>query len=76
MEKKPHFHYLTETQYKTLESYQHYAPKTSYELFMLNSVTTHVEKRLPANWTANTVTIIGNLAMPIAGFVAISYGGL
>jgi hypothetical protein len=59
-----------------METYQHYAPKTTYELFMLNSVTTHVEKRLPANWTANTVTILGNLAMPLAGLVAMTYGGL
>jgi hypothetical protein len=45
-------------------------------MFMLDNVTTHVERRLPANWTANTVTIIGNLGMVTAGLVAICFGGL
>jgi phosphatidylglycerophosphate synthase len=43
---------------------------------MLDNVTTHVEKRLPASWTANTVTIIGNIGMVLAGSVAIAVGGL
>jgi hypothetical protein len=67
---------LSEKQYKQLEAYKHYAPKTTYELFMLDNVTTHVEKAMPSNWTANTVTIIGNLGMVLAGSVAIYVGGL
>ena len=73
---KPHFEYLSTKEYAALEQYKHYAPKTTYELFMLNNVTTHIEKRLPSSWTANTVTIIGNIALPLTGALSIYMGGL
>ena len=41
---------------------------------MLDNVTTHVEKAMPSNWTANTVTIIGNLGMVLAGLSVESLG--
>lgn len=53
-------------------NYQHYAPKTKYELWMLNNVTCHIEKNLiPQSWTANSVTVLGNMAMYIIGVYAI-----
>ena len=59
-----------------MTNYKHYAPKTPYENFMLEKVTCHIEKKLPKSWTANTLTIIGNIALYGAAVVAMVYGGL
>jgi hypothetical protein len=59
-----------------LTEYKHHAPKTSYEIWFLDNVTTHVEKLIPSNWTANAVTVVGNLACPIAGMICIYNAGV
>lgn len=52
--------------------YKHYAPKTKYELWMLNNVTCIIEKNLiPQNWTANSVTIVGNMMMYLIGIMTL-----
>ena len=56
-------------------NYKHVAPKTAYELWFLGNVTSHLEKIIPASWTANAVTVVGNLTLPIAGMICIYYGG-
>jgi len=43
---------------------------------MLNKVTTHIEQALPKSWTANTITIVGNSMLYVAGALAMVYGGL
>lgn len=43
---KPHYKYLSEEEYAQLLQYKHFAPKTPYENFMLNKVTTVVERKL------------------------------
>ena len=57
-------------------NYKHYAPKTKYELWMLNNVTCHIEQNIiPQNWTANSVTVMGNLILYIIGpFVIYTQG--
>ena len=35
--------YLSEEQFENLLAYKHFAPKTTFEMFMLNKVTCHVE---------------------------------
>ena len=45
-------------------------------MFMLDNVTTLIEKHiLPQSWSANCVTFIGNMLMPISGVLALYYGG-
>jgi len=72
----PHIKYLSEEKYYNLTQYKHHAPKTPYENFMLDKVTIHVEKALPKSWTANTITIIGNLMLYVAAIVCLTQGGL
>ena len=55
--------------------YKHVAPKTTWELWWLANITSHVEKALPNYWTANTVTVLGNLALPIAGMITLYHAG-
>ena len=43
---------------------------------MLANVTCHVESRLPQKWTANTLTVIGNMLLPIIAGLIIYVGGL
>jgi len=38
---------------------------------MLENFTTYIEQKLPINWNANAVTLVGNIALYIAGIVAI-----
>ena len=74
---RPHFPYLNETEYKNLTTYKHFAPKTTFENWMLDNVTCHIEgKILPQHWTANTVTIVGNIPMIVTGITAIIQGGV
>ena len=73
----PHIPYLNEVEYSNLESYKHFAPKTTFEKWMIDNVTCHIEEKIiPQHWTANSITILGNIPMVITGIVAISYGGV
>ena len=47
-----------------------------YEKFMTDNVTPIIEQNiLPQWWSANTVTVIGNIPLFIAGGTALYYGG-
>ena len=39
-------------------------------------MTTYVEQRLPSNWNANTLTLIGNCALYIAAIISLFIGGV
>jgi len=67
---KPHYKYLSETEYQNLLKYKHHAPKTPYEIW-LNKGTAMLEEIIPPIFSANTFTIVGNTAMYVAAFVAI-----
>jgi len=73
----PHIPYLSDEDYRIIEKYKHYAPKTGYELFMLDNVTCHLENGiLPDWWSPNVFTFMGNAGPFIAGLVAIYHGGM
>jgi hypothetical protein len=42
----PHIPYLNEVEYSNLESYKHFAPKTTFENWMINNVTCHIEGKI------------------------------
>jgi len=56
--------------------YKHIAPKPPFEIWYLENISCHLESRLPSHWTANTITFIGNLALPTAGLIALYVGGV
>ena len=72
----PHYKYLTDKEFGVLENYTHFAPKTRLETWMLDNVTCHIERNIPSCLSANSVTLIGNLGLWIAGAICILNGGL
>ena len=67
--------YLTDEAFSTLDKYKHFAPKTTYELFMIKKSSV-IEMAIPACYTANFITIVGNIPMFICSSMALYYGGL
>jgi hypothetical protein len=69
--------YLNEKDYEALTKYKHFAPKTTFEKWMLANVTCHIEEKIIPQWfTANAITIMGNIPMIVAGVLAIRSGGV
>lgn len=66
--------YLTDAEFDEFEKYKHFAPKTSYELWLIG-VTSHIEKAIPSCYTANFITFVGNIPMFICSSMGLYYGG-
>jgi beta-glucanase (GH16 family) len=54
-----------------LKTYKHSGDKTTYETFLVEYGLYHVERALPASWSANTVTIVGQVPLIIWAFLVI-----
>lgn len=72
---RAHYKFFNDEEFEQLLQYKHVAPKTTWELWWLANITSHVEKALPNYWTANTITVLGNLALPIAGMITLYQAG-
>jgi hypothetical protein len=66
---------LTEDNLRALEKYTHYAPKTTFELWMIDNVSGPIEKCFPEAWTPNVITLIGNSVVPVVACVFLSQVG-
>mgnify|MGYP006893822663 CR=1 FL=1 len=73
--KSNYYRYLSDKDFDELEKYKHYAPKTNYELWLIEK-TGYIERLLiPSIFTPNFITFVGNLAMFSCSALAIYYGG-
>ena len=69
-----YYRYLSDQDFEQLEKYKHYAPKTAYELWLIEK-TGYIERAIPCIFTANFITIVGNLSMYSYSVLEIYYGG-
>ena len=52
---------LTQQELQHLHNYKHSSPKTTLESYYVNTLLVPLEKAFPKNWSANTITIIGQI---------------
>lgn len=69
-----YYRYLSDKDFDELERYKHYAPKTEYELWLIEK-TGYIERAIPSIFTPNFITFVGNLALFSCSGMAMYYGG-
>ncbi|CDW75744.1 choline ethanolaminephosphotransferase 1 [Stylonychia lemnae] len=60
---------LTQDQLVEFHKYKHQSPKTTLEQFYVNTLLVPLEKAFPKNWSANAITILGQIPIILTVFL-------
>lgn len=64
---------LTADELSNMKDYKHQADKTTMETYYVNHLLVPVECAIPKRWSANTVTLIGQVPILLANFYLWTY---